>query len=151
MENYRRDVAVASMTDSHEYFDTDRFRKLPTTRVISSKEAEPDESENVAPRDVGTPGAAGVSGASEPARRGGTRAIPPGGIAPGAPPPASAPGTRPAPGMRRTPLPHPPAAPPSQVTPQPAPPENVEPPPEVPVPEGAPEPAQTPPPDVEPS
>lgn len=152
IENYRRDVAVASMTDSHEYFDTDRFRKLPTTRVISSKEAEPsDESENVPPRDVGTPGAAGVSGASEPTRRGGTRAIPPGGIAPGAPPPASAPGTRPAPGMRRTPLPHPQAAPPSQVTPAPAPPENVEPPPEVPVPEGAPEPAQTPPPDVEPS
>src|SRR5262245_14454314 len=72
--NYPRDVAVASMTNSHEYFDTDRFRKLPTTRVISSKEAEPsEESESVAPRDVGAPGAPGVSGASEPARRGGTR------------------------------------------------------------------------------
>jgi Tetratricopeptide repeat len=154
MANYERDIAVASMTDSKQYFDTDRFRKLPTTRVISSKEAEPSaDEENVGPRDVGAPNAPGVTGASgpsEPARRGGTRGVPAGGIAPGAPPPASAPGSRPAPGMRRTPLPHPQAAPPQQATPPPASvPENVEPPPEAPPQEPAPE--QTPPPDVEPS
>jgi len=150
MANYERDIAVASMTDSKQYFDTDRFRKLPTTRVISSKEAEPssDETESVAPRDVGVPGAAGTAGASEPARRGGARAVPPGGVAPGAPPPAS--GSRPAPGMRRTPLPHPQAAPPQQATPPPPQaPETGEAPPEAPPQEPAPE--QTPPPEVEPS
>ena len=49
--NYRRDVAVASMVDSDVYFDTDRFRKLPTTRAISSKEAEGGDEE--APRAAG--------------------------------------------------------------------------------------------------
>ena len=53
--NYRRDIAVAAMADSRVYFDDDRFRKLPTNRAISSKEVEGEESENVAPRDVGSP------------------------------------------------------------------------------------------------
>lgn len=154
--NYRRDVAVAAMADSRVFFDNDRFRKLPTNRAISSKEAEGDESESLAPRDVGSPtapgtaGTAGTAGASEPARRGAAHAAPaPGGVAPG----GAAPGGRPAPGVRRPPI-NPRPQPANGAAPTPPPAEVVEPPPgEAPPPESAPEPAVTPepPPDVEPS
>jgi hypothetical protein len=150
--NYRRDVAVASMVDSDVYFDTDRFRKLPTTRAISSKEADAgDEEAPLAPRDVGLPtGATGATRAGEPAR-GGVNARPAAGQALTPPP------VRPGPGVRRTPLPGRPAPPaaaaPAPVpTPAPAPPESAEPAPASPEtpPESAPEPPATPP-DVEPS
>ncbi|HKD19371.1 MAG TPA: tetratricopeptide repeat protein [Thermoanaerobaculia bacterium] len=154
LANYHRDVAVASMADSNVYFDTDRFRKLPTTRAISSKEAEGGEEEApLAPRDVGSPTTApGATRAGEPAR-GGVNAKPAAGQAlpPGAARPA------PAPGMRRTPLagrPGPPTAAPAPVTtPVPVPPESAEPAPNNPEtpPESVPEPSTTPSPDVEPS
>jgi tetratricopeptide (TPR) repeat protein len=143
LANYERDLAVASMVDSHVYNDTDRYRKLPTNRVISSKEIESDEdAETAAPRDVGSPAPAGAAGASEPARRGaGSRTT-------------VAPGQKITPGPRRPPLsprPQPPgAAPvpaPAAVTPAPG--ESAEPPPG---PEPSPEPSpEAPSPDVEPS
>lgn len=152
LSNYGRDVAVASMTESNVYFDNDRFRKLPTTRAISSKEVEGDEDVAPAPRDVGSPGATGAvgaTGASESARR--SRGQPPG--QPGQP--------RQPPGMRRTPLPRsqtgaPPGAPaaPAPAAPPagaPAPAEMVESSPPDAAPENVPEPAVTPAPDVEPS
>jgi len=157
LENYRRDVAVASMANSHVYFDTDRFRKLPTTRAISSKEVSKDESadedESLAPRDVGSPTSApGATRAGEPARSGvnakpasGGQALPPG-------------AGRAAPGVRRTPLPGrpgppAPAAPATAPTPVPAPAESAEPAPNNPEtpPESAPEPPPSPSQDVEPS
>jgi Tetratricopeptide repeat len=93
LANYQRDVAVAALTDSHVYFDNDRFRKLPTTRAISAKEAEGDEDADgsPAPRDVGSPGSTGAAGTSEPARRGSRT-----------PPPSA---QRPPTGLRRTPVP----------------------------------------------
>ncbi len=148
--NYRRDIAVAAMADSRVFFDNDRFRKLPTNRAISSKEAEGEESETSAPRDVGSPtgagaaGTAGTAGASEPARRGAAHAAPaPGGVAPGG---------RPAPGVRRPPI-NPRPQPATGPAPTPPPAETVEPPPGEAPPENAPEPAVTPEPapDVEPS
>ena len=151
LANYRRDVAVASMVDGSFYFDTDRFRKLPTTRAISSKEAESDEEAPLPPRDVGAPtGATGATRAGEPAR-GGVNARPAAGQALTPAP------LRPAPGVRRTPLPGRPAppaaaAPAPAPTSVPAPPESAEPAPgnPEPPPESAPEPATTPT-DVEPS
>jgi len=156
LANYHQDVAVASMVDAHVYFDTDRFRKLPTTRAISSKEAEGNEEEAApAPRDVGSPTTApGATRAGEPAR-GGVTARPAAGQA--LPPGAARPAQAPAPGVRRTPppgRPGPPAAAPAPaLTPAPPPGESAEPPPqgnpETP-PESAPEPSTTPS-DVEPS
>ncbi|HWZ85528.1 MAG TPA: tetratricopeptide repeat protein [Thermoanaerobaculia bacterium] len=151
LSNYKRDVAVAAMTDSKVYFDNDRFRKLPTNRPISAKEADADEDSDAtpAPRDVGSPGSTGAAGTSEPARRGART-----------PPPSA---QRPPTGLRRTPVPArtqagPPGAPgaPAATTPAapvaPAPGEVTEPvpPPDTPA-EPAPEPAPGPPPDVEPS
>lgn len=73
LTNYQRDMAVASMTDAHVYFDTDRFRKLPVDRAITSKEVEKDEkdeeSEAAAPRDVGLPTGAGTATSTDPARK----------------------------------------------------------------------------------
>jgi hypothetical protein len=155
LANYHQDVAVASMVDANVYFDTDRFRKLPTTRAISSKEAEGSEEEAPAPRDVGSATTApGATRAGEPAR-GGVTARPAAGQA--LPPGAARPAQAPAPGVRRTPLPGrpgpPSAAPAAAPTPAPAPAESAEPPPqgnpETP-PESAPEPSTTPS-DVEPS
>jgi Tetratricopeptide repeat len=151
LDNYRRDVAVASMVDSDVYFDTDRYRKLPTTRAISSKEAEGGEEEAPPPRDVGLPtGATGATRAGEPAR-GGVNARPASGQALTPPP------VHPGPAVRRTPLPGRPAPPAAAApvpapTPAPAPPESAEPAPGSPEtpPESAPEPPATPP-DVEPS
>lgn len=153
LQNYHRDVAVASMADSHVYFDTDRFRKLPTTRAISSKEAEVGEEEAPPPRDVGSPTTGpGATHAGEPAR-GGVNARPASGQAV----PPGAVHTAPAPGVRRTPAsgrPGPPAgAPIPAPTPvPPPPPESAEPAPNNPEtpPESAPEPS-TAAPDVEPS
>jgi hypothetical protein len=141
LANYRRDVAVASMGDGSVYFDNDRFRKLPTTRAISSKEIESGEEseEGPAPRDVGSPGAAGAAGASEPVRRG-PRVTPPGSRVP--PRVRTPAGPRP----QTQAAPAPPAPAPAAETIEPTPgPEAA--------PESAPEPAVTPgpPPDVEPS
>ncbi len=135
LANYRQDVAVASMGDGSVYFDNDRFRRLPTTRAISSKEVESGEApEAAAPRDLGSPGAAGAAGASEPVRRG---------------PRVTSPGQRP-PAPVQTP-----AGPRPQTAPAPAPPaaETIEPTPAPEAPESVPEPEVTPapPPDVEPS
>jgi len=147
LDIYRRDIAVASMVESHVYFDNDRFRKLPTTRAISAKEAEGGEEDATPPpRDVGMPtGGSGATRAGEPAR-GSANAKP-------ASAPPQAPGGRTAPGVRRTApagRPGPPAAaptpaPPASETAEPAP-SNPEP-----APESAPEPPATPPQDVEPS
>jgi hypothetical protein len=161
LENYGRDVAVASMTDSHVYFDNDRFRKLPTNRAIASKEVESDE-DALAPRDVGSPGSVpatgATTGASEPARRS-PRAQPPA-QPPGQPAQQRPPGS----GMRRPPprtisgapvpvqaAPTPAAPPPGAPAPAPAPAETVEPAPPDTTPENVPEPAVTPLPDAEPS
>ncbi len=149
--NYRRDVAVAAMADSRVFFDNDRFRKLPTNRAITSKEADGEESETSAPRDVGSPtgsgasgaGPAGTAGTSEPPRRGAAHAAPaPGGVGPEG---------RPAPGVRRPPVN--PRPQPATAAPTAPPAETVEPPPGEAPPESAPEPAVTPEPapDVEPS
>ncbi len=145
--NYQRDMAVASMDDAHVYFDNDRFRKLPVDRAISSKEVEPDEESEPAPRNIGAAGSTGATGVAEPPARRGQRAPAPGAETP-------QPGTmrgvpRPAPGAAR------PKTPPRQPVPAPTPPpETVEPPPEAipeaPAPESAPEPP-TPPQEVEPS
>ena len=155
LTNYKRDVAVAAMTDSHVYFDNDRFRKLPTNRALTSKEVETDDEDaGPAPRDVGSPGSTGAAGTSEPARRNNART----------PPPAQ--GQRPN-ALRRTPAPAPgrtQAGAPGGAPPAPAagapgtPAENVEPPPagapDAP-PESAPTtppaPANEPSPEVEPS
>ena len=60
LANYRQSIAVAAMGDSNVYFDTDRFRKLPTNRAIGSKEIEGEApAESVAPRDVGAPASPG--------------------------------------------------------------------------------------------
>jgi len=146
--NYQRDMAVASMDDAHAYFDNDRFRKLPVDRAISSKEVEPEDEQEPAPRNVGAAGSTGATGAAEPPARRGQRAP----AAPGAETPQ--PGTmrgvpRPAPGAAR------PKTTPRTVQPAPAPtppPETVEPPPEAipeaPAPESAPEPPTQ---EVEPS
>jgi hypothetical protein len=157
LANYHQDVAVASMVDAHVYFDTDRFRKLPTTRAISSKEAEGNEEETAPPpRDVGSPTTApGATRAGEPAR-GGVNARPASGQA--LPPGAARPVQQPVPatGARRTPVPGrpgPPAAAPAPAPTPPPPAESAEPSPqgnpETP-PESAPEPSTTPS-DVEPS
>jgi hypothetical protein len=144
LANYRRDVAVAALTESQVYFDNDRFRRLPTNRPISSKEVESDEEPVPAPRDVGSPGATGAPGTSEPVRRA---------------PRTAPPGQRPPPGVRRTPVPPrtQPGAPAAQAAPPPGAPVPAEaaepaPPPDAP-PESVPEPAVTPgpAPDVEPS
>ena len=147
LANYHRDVAVASMADSHVYFDTDRFRRLPTTRSLSSKEVESSEEEGPAPtpRDVGSPATPGVTRSGEPARGGvnarpaSGQALPPGAVHPSAP------------STRRTPLPGRPgppaaAAPAPAPTPVPAPPESAEPAPANPEqsPQSAPEPPVTP-------
>ncbi|MGE5414516.1 MAG: tetratricopeptide repeat protein [Syntrophomonadaceae bacterium] len=113
LANYRRDVAVTAMTESKVYFDTERFRKLPTTRAIGSKEVESEpESESTAPRDVGAPAGPTGAGVAEPGHRGpATRpGAPPAAAAPpGAPPPGMlAPSERPQPGVRR---PRPPVSP----------------------------------------
>lgn len=153
LANYRRDVAVATMTDGKVYFDTERFRTLPTNRAIGSKEVEGEpETESAAPRDVGAPAAPPGASVAEPGRRG-TAARP--GAPPAAAPPVAAPppgmlapSERPQPGMRR---PHPPASP----TPVPVPPSAAAPPPESVEPAPTPEvPPETPPeaaPEVEPS
>ena len=145
--NYRQDVAVAAMADSHVYFDADRFRKLPTNRSISSKEVEGEApAETVTPREVGAPASPGAAGASEPVRHA-PRTAPAAGAP--APPPGmmAAPGERPTPVPRRPPAPGRPQPAPS-VAPSPPPPpaESVEP---TPVPEAPPE-AETAP-EVEPS
>ena len=145
LANYRQNIAVAAMTDSHVYFDVDRFRKLPTTRAIGSKEVEGEAPAETAPRDVGAPASPGVTGASEPARRT-PRTAP---VA-GAPPPGmlGAPAERPTPVPRRPTAPGRPQPAPSAAPSSPAPPpaESVEP---TPVPEAPPE-AETPP-EAEPS
>ena len=128
--NYQRDMAVASMDDAHAYFDNDRFRKLPVDRAISSKEVEPEEDQEPAPRNVGAAGSTGATGAAEPPARRGQRAP----AAPGAARPKTTPRT-----VQPAPAPTPP-------------PETVEPPPETipeaPAPESAPEPPTQ---EVEPS
>ena len=154
LANYQRDMAVASMDDSHAYFDNDRFRKLPVDRAISSKEVEGDEELEPLPRSVGAAGSTGTIGASEPPMRRGQRVAPGEQLQPG----VVRGGARPAPGARaRTPRPagtqpgQPVAAPPAA--------ETVAPPPTDPgsevasPPESAPEPTPTPgpPPEVEPS
>jgi len=153
LANYRQDVAVATMTESNLYFDTDRYRKLPTNRAIGAKEVEAQSpAESVAPRDVGAPTSPGRPGASEPARQA-PRTVPVVGAPPPgmpAPPPGMlAPSERPTPVPRR---PAPPARPqPSPSTaPAPAapPPESVEP---TPAPEAPPEGAPDAAPEAEPS
>jgi hypothetical protein len=153
LANYQRDMAVASMDDAHVYFDNDQFRKLPVDRAISSAEVETDEEPGTSPRDVGTAGATGTTGASEPPMRRGQR------TAPGEPGVVRG-GARPAPGARtRTPRPGvtQPGQPAQPAVPTPAA-EPVEPPPDAdadlaPATESAPEPTPTPgpAPEVEPS
>jgi len=148
LENYRRDVAVASMGDAEVYFDNDRYRKLPTNRAISSREVENDEETepSAAPRNVGAPGTtgAGAAGPSEPVRRGPRTTTPP-------------PGAAGATGQRVPPVRPRPTTVPRAFPPTPAPPVQVGEPAETPAPEtppeSAPEPAVTPgpAPDVEPS
>jgi tetratricopeptide (TPR) repeat protein len=117
LANYERDLATASMELDSMYVDPDRFRRLPTDRLISAEEAEEEEPAE-APRQIGPGSATGTpaSGEGSSARRGRTTPPPDAGILGGS--------------RARTPVPRPPRvarpAPAAAGAAAPAPPPEVE-------------------------
>jgi hypothetical protein len=148
--NYPRDIAINAMSADAVFVEEARFRKVPVDRALTTQEvAAEEESEAVAPREVGPGSAAGSAGAQgatapPPARRNPRASTfpqpPPEGVGPGTGTPRPTSTGRPPRAIRPTPQ----VAP----TPVPAPPPEEQ--PEV-APEPAPEPTPGPPSEVEPS
>ncbi|HEY3202429.1 MAG TPA: tetratricopeptide repeat protein [Thermoanaerobaculia bacterium] len=114
LENYRRDMAAASMHKESFFFEEARFRRMPIDRSLTSEEVSSAEPETApAPREIG-PGSAAGAPVPEPAAPSRHPARPTSAEAPG----GILGGRRPTPGPRaKTTRPVPPAPAPTEPAP----------------------------------